>query len=470
MPATVAPSSPPNSAPRKSPGTFHNTEMNVGSEDGTPHHKPNGFALATTSTSHSNSTNGTSHLTNGIIKTQSNHGQEVAIEHCRNSISSLLLQNIRLRRSASNNIAFQSNSHGHSMQQNVKELLSNNVCKAFMEKAGEVKSQLRARGKMPDHPYDNQPRPTPTSHLDPNQRGIMSVEHVATTSSSLSSSSVQERHQDDVHPRTARKRSRPTDDEPDGDHNHRTSRPRLGEFGDSSARPTSHHNSPPSRDRDGRASDGTPSRSRHDTRSLSLDSMSNGRRRGDHISSHDHPGSEHDDLDTSSDIMLKNSVHHRDEQGHSMLNELHHSVKVRPFSDKQEQSRDAGQVENNSSSLQTPPWSAKPNDVDSGPSTSNTTSTLQTPAISNMDSGNVQTHNQPQALPCHNVPGLWLLKPALSSPGILDCTFQIDIETVQKWQINTEYVISLFSNGWCLTLAVVQEKLVQTQVILICSN
>jgi hypothetical protein len=38
--------------------------------------------------------------------------------------------------------------------------------------------------------------------------------------------------------------------------------------------------------------------------------------------------------------------------------------------------------------------------------------------------------------PCHNVPGLWFVKTGCNSAAIAECEFEVDKETVVKWDLN----------------------------------
>lgn len=52
-------------------------------------------------------------------------------------------------------------------------------------------------------------------------------------------------------------------------------------------------------------------------------------------------------------------------------------------------------------------------------------------------------------LPCHNVPGLWCVKTGLDHADILECVFDVDVETATKWRLKTKYVLSLRLQSRC---------------------
>ncbi|KAK7032297.1 hypothetical protein VNI00_013256 [Paramarasmius palmivorus] len=73
-------------------------------------------------------------------------------------------------------------------------------------------------------------------------------------------------------------------------------------------------------------------------------------------------------------------------------------------------------------------------EVDQGPLTSGMPE--QQSAVDHLAS-----HSEP-TLPCHTVPGLWFVQPALDSPGMLDCQFEIDVKTAEKWHIHQNLDLS----------------------------
>ncbi|KAG7089348.1 hypothetical protein E1B28_011038 [Marasmius oreades] len=437
--STAAPLNPADKAPRTPPESdavhraAHRTEMETDSGEDTPtssgcasaaaqsFHKPNGVSAIKASTSFTNASNEASH-SNGVTNSLSVYMKE-GLEQCRNFMSSLLLENIRLRSASKSNDFL---STPHTAPRNVKDLLSDDVCKAFLEKVGEAKSQLHLREKICDHPHDDRPKGTPASHVD-SRRRIEPVVSTGTTTTSSWGKSPQRKYQDDAHPRTARKRSHQSDDE--SDRNSRASRSWVPEFYDTSASSTAYRDPSRSSSRDLNRRDGSPTRSQHDTRSRSRDTTPRGHLEGKSDGVH------------HSSPMLIDSVEHRDERRHdaNILNDSRHS-------DRDGEQPQSGEDENwvSQHSL-AKPLSAKPSDTDpdSTPHSSilNDTRAPQTPPTSNLDSNQIQSPESSSNacdMPCHNVPGLWFLQPALFSPGVLECKFFIDFETAQKWQIDSE--------------------------------
>ncbi|KAL0574764.1 hypothetical protein V5O48_007191 [Marasmius crinis-equi] len=365
---------------------------------------------------------------------------ESSLEQCRTSMLSLLLQNIQLR-NTNNNSDLQSKSH--SVVERAKGVLTDDMCKAFLGKMSEAKAQLQSTQKgrdllnksrsskscsrihSPSSSLPGGPTHHDTSHTGTPTavRSTPSTSYAGTPrrlSGSTTCEVAQEKGvaQDEGNPR---KRSRSTYDGSD-EKDSSLHRPRV--------RPrTSYTNNPlcldqSDRDRSEERVVRPRSRERIDQNTGPLDSSL--QEDGGYemsIPHSSHAGRQHEN------ISMNGHVQHTKHDAHSEIGPAHTMVLPR---DNPGSSRPLTPVSNDM-------------DVDMDLGTdSHPNSHLNTPAtrlqqISPSAPGQVsapdsQSGEKP-VLPCHSVPGLWFVKPALDHAGILDCTFEIDEETAQKWHL-----------------------------------
>ncbi|KAL0067905.1 hypothetical protein AAF712_005073 [Marasmius tenuissimus] len=380
-----------------------------------------------------------------------------SIEQCRTSMLSLVLQNIQLR-NGSNNSDFRSNSP--SVSERAKGILTDDVCKTFMGKIREAKLQLCSSGKgrdlFPQKMSSRQsstrlPSPCPLVPDDHAARSMPRSEALVgvptapkamriTPDTSRASSpqrrsvsvdiQVSESKEGDNVQRNSRKR---TYDDVNGDSSAQRP-PRVRRRGSYAPNPTSrndssHVTSPPPHVQTRTA--------HHDERER------RSRPRDDYTRAQfEEGGSSDHSMDIDDGYKMPASERRRpNRQLNIQMNDLYHSVEPdlpmgkldthgkhpHPESGKSRASR-----------LLTP----DSYDMDVGPdSHSDELAPIGIPTHNRGSTGpesasasNTGTKQKP-ILPCHTVPGLWLVKEALQRPGVLECTFEIDAETMQKWQI-----------------------------------
>ncbi|KAK1222888.1 hypothetical protein PQX77_014310 [Marasmius sp. AFHP31] len=386
-----------------------------------------------------------------------NHTYDAAsIEQCRTSMLSLVMQNIRLR-NGSNNSDLRSNSP--SASERAKGVLTDDVCKTFMGKIQDAKLQLWSSGKRRDlfpqktfsrQPSTRLPSPCPSVPDDYAARSMPRNEILAgaptapkamrnTPDTSRVSSPQRRNVSMDIQASensegenvqwNSRKR---TYEEVDGDSSAQRP-PRVRRRESYAPNPTSRsdpsHVTPP-------LSHGQIQTTYHDEREYVS------RPRDKEPRAQFEEGSSDHSMDLDDEYEMPGSERRRrDRQPNIQMNDLYHSVEPDMPPAKLDthgkyphpepgKSRASRLLTPDSYDMDVGPDSHSDKIAPIGIATHNRVSTGPEPG----SASSTGTEQKP-ILPCHTVPGLWLVKEALQRPGVLECTFEIDAETMQKWQL-----------------------------------